>query len=45
LRVREKKEKIYVHRSVKIRMEAKGLKGGEYVPRVKFDPADREWVD
>jgi len=34
-----------VHRSVKIRMEAKGLKGGDYVPKARFDHADCEWVD
>jgi len=43
--IREKKEKIHVHRSVKIRMEAKGLKGGDYEPKAKFDLADCEWVD
>jgi hypothetical protein len=30
---------------VKIRMEAKGLKGVDYVPRAKFDHTDYEWVD
>ncbi|KAI9511887.1 hypothetical protein F5148DRAFT_1167136 [Russula earlei] len=35
--VRERKEKVYVHRSVQIRMEAEGLNGGKYAPRAKFD--------
>jgi len=43
--VREKKEKLYVHRSVKIRMEAEGLDGGKYVPRAKFEEQEFEWVD
>ena len=42
---REKGEKIYVHRSVRTRMEAENLKGGKYVPRAKFDHVDYEWVD
>ncbi|KAI0354699.1 hypothetical protein OH77DRAFT_1425794 [Trametes cingulata] len=35
---------FYVHRSVKLRMEAKGLKGGPYMPRAKYinEPI---WVD
>ncbi|KAI9444606.1 hypothetical protein H4582DRAFT_2108483 [Lactarius indigo] len=41
----ENGEKIYVHRSVKIRMEAEGLKGGKYVPKAKFQHFDHEWVD
>jgi len=41
----EKREKMYVHRSVKIKMEAEGLDGGKYVPRVKFDGQEFEWVD
>jgi len=43
--VREKREKIYVHRSVKIRMEAEGLDGGKYVPRARFENQEFEWVD
>jgi hypothetical protein len=43
--VRENGEKILVHRSVKIRMEAEGLEGGEYVPKTKFEHFDHEWVD
>jgi hypothetical protein len=43
--VREKKEKIFVHRSVKARMEAEGLKGGKYEPKAKFEHVDFEWVD
>ncbi|KAH8987362.1 hypothetical protein EDB86DRAFT_2808911 [Lactarius hatsudake] len=41
----ENGEKIYVHRSVKIRMEAEGLKDGKYVPKAKFHGFDHEWVD
>jgi len=40
-----KGEKIRVHRSVKIRMEAEDLKGGKYVPKAKFDLEGCEWVD
>ncbi|KAH9077525.1 hypothetical protein EDB83DRAFT_2344138 [Lactarius deliciosus] len=43
--IRENGEKVYVHRSVKIRMEAEGLKGGKYVPKAKFQGFDHEWVD
>jgi len=43
--VREKREKIYVHRSVKIRMEAEGLDGGKYAPRAKFEDQEFEWAD
>ena len=43
--VRERKEKIYVHRSVKIRLEAEGLEGGKYEPKAKFEDLDYEWVD
>jgi len=43
--VSERKEKILVHRSVKTRMEAEGLEGGEYTPRAKFEHMDFEWVD
>lgn len=39
------KKKIHVHRSVRIRMEAEDLKGGNYVPKAKFDHVDCEWVD
>ncbi|KAH9170531.1 hypothetical protein EDB89DRAFT_2220675 [Lactarius sanguifluus] len=41
----ENGEKVYVHRSVKMRMEAEGLKGGKYVPNAKFQDFDHEWVD
>lgn len=37
-------EKLLVHRSVKLRMEAQGLKGGEYVPKAAF-PVEPTWVD
>ncbi len=43
--IRENGEKVYVHRSVKIRMEAEGLDGGKYVPKAKFHDFDYEWVD
>ena len=50
--IREKKEKIYVHRSVKIRMEteAKELEGGKtgdskYKPKANFENLDYYWVD
>jgi len=43
--VRENKEKILVHRSVRTRMEAEGLEGGRYVPKAKFDQEDCKWVD
>jgi hypothetical protein len=43
--VRERKEKIYVHRSVKIRKDAEGLEGGKYEPKAKFEDLDFEWVD
>ncbi|KAI0070724.1 hypothetical protein K474DRAFT_1713099 [Panus rudis PR-1116 ss-1] len=33
-----------VHRSVKIRMEAKGLKEGEYIPKAKFS-VEPTWMD
>lgn len=33
-----------VHRTVKIRMEAKDLKGGKYVPRARFT-CEPTWVD
>ena len=42
--IREKEE-IYVHRSVKIRMEAEGLEGGKYKPKAKFEDLDYYWVD
>lgn len=38
-------KKIYVHRSVKTRMEAEGLEGGKYTPRAKFEHLNFEWVD
>jgi hypothetical protein len=43
--VRERKEKIRVHRSVKTRMEAEGPEGRKYVPNAKFEHLDFEWVD
>jgi len=43
--VREKRAKMYVHRSVKIRMEAEGLNDGRYMPKMKFESYDVEWVD
>ena len=43
--VRERKEKICVHRSVKIRKDAEGLEGGKYEPKAKFEDLDFEWVD
>ena len=43
--VTEKKEKVLVHRSVKIRMEAEGLPEGKYEPKAKFEHFDHEWVD
>lgn len=40
-------EKILVHRSVKLRMNAEKSKlgGKAYKPRAKFDPEEIEWVD
>ena len=43
--VRERNEKILVHRSVKTRMDAEGLEGGRYTPRAKFEQLNFEWVD
>ncbi len=43
--VSENGEKVLVHRSVKTRMEAEGLKGGKYVPKAEFIDFDHEWVD
>jgi len=43
--VGEKGEKVLVHRSVKIRMDAEGLPGGKYVPKANFLHLDHEWVD
>ena len=40
-----KGEKILVHRSVKIKMEAEGLEDGKYEPKSKFDLEECEWVD
>lgn len=40
--VRDKKEKILVHRSVKARMETKELK---YEPQVNFREFDYDFVD
>lgn len=40
-------EKILVHRSVELRMNAEKSKlgGKAYKPRAKFDPKDIEWVE
>ncbi|KIP04937.1 hypothetical protein PHLGIDRAFT_75091 [Phlebiopsis gigantea 11061_1 CR5-6] len=35
---------VHVHRSVKMRMEADGLRGGRYTPRAKFE-VEPTWVD
>ena len=43
--IRERKEKILVHRSVKTRKEAEGLDEGKYTPGAKFEHLDFEWVD
>jgi hypothetical protein len=42
-----RKEKLYVHRSVKTRQDAEGLEGGKYKPKVQFDhlPVDIEYVE
>ena len=40
---KQHKEGVYVHRSVKIRMEAEKLRGGEYTPRAKFE-VEPTWV-
>ena len=42
---KEGEDKIFVHRSVKTRMEAEGLEGGKYRPRAQFEHLDFEWVD
>ena len=36
------KEKVLVHRSVEIRMKAKGMK---YTPKAKFDHLDCDWEE
>ena len=42
----EKGEKILVHRSVKIRMDAEDLvEGGKYVPKPKFELDNCKWED
>ena len=41
----KKEDKIFVHRSVRTRMEAEGLEGGRYTPRAKFEDLDFEWAD
>ena len=41
----EREDKIFVHRSVKTRMEAEGLEGGKYRPRAQFEHLNFEWVD
>ncbi|KAH9957552.1 hypothetical protein BGW80DRAFT_194412 [Lactifluus volemus] len=41
----ERGERVKVHRSVKTRMEAEGLKGGKYKPKAKFEHLNFEWVD
>ncbi len=40
-------EKILVHRSVELRMNAEKSKlgGRAYKPKAKFDPKEIEWVD
>ncbi|KAI0278629.1 hypothetical protein BGY98DRAFT_916781 [Russula aff. rugulosa BPL654] len=43
--VRERNEKILVHRSVKTRMDADCLETGKYNPKAKFKHHDVEWVD
>jgi hypothetical protein len=43
--IRERGERVKVHRSVKTRMEAEGLKGGKYRPMAKFEHLDFDWVD
>jgi len=43
--VREKRAKMYVHRSVNTRMEAEGLDDGKYEPKMKIESYDVEWVD
>jgi hypothetical protein len=45
--VNRETDKILVHRSVKTRMEAEGLKGGKYTPKAKFEQWHLrfEWVD
>jgi hypothetical protein len=42
-----KKEKLYVHRSMKTRQDAEGLEGGKYKPKVQFDHllVDIEYVE
>jgi hypothetical protein len=35
---------IYVHRSVKTRMEAEGLEGGKYAPGAKYEQFDHEYI-
>ncbi|VDB83023.1 unnamed protein product [Peniophora sp. CBMAI 1063] len=39
-----REDKVLVHRSVKMRMEAKGLASGIYEPKAKF-PVEPTWVD
>ncbi|KAH7886367.1 hypothetical protein F5I97DRAFT_1937223 [Phlebopus sp. FC_14] len=41
---RQKRVGVKIHRSVKIRMEAEGLKGGKYWPKAKLK-VEPEWVD
>ena len=41
----ERKERIRVHRSVKMRMNADCLKEGKYTPKAKFEHCEFEWVD
>jgi hypothetical protein len=43
--VRERNEKILVHRSVKTRMDADCLKTGKYHPKATFELCEVEWVD
>ena len=42
---REREKKVHVHRSVKTRMDAEGLKGGKYKPKAEFEHLDFDWVD
>jgi hypothetical protein len=41
----KKNEKVLVHRSVRTRMEAKGLEGGEYKNKASFKDYEIEWVE
>jgi hypothetical protein len=43
----ERKEKVFVHRSVKTRMDAAAdcLDGEKYIPKANFEHYGVEWVD